>query len=186
MTIIEPGESLPSECINDFLTTVCSHLVVHKQFFVLPSKSAHDCRPIHTFSDSWRMTRGSDLKYCNKCIERNYITSFPPDRIYYHSNGTVLLNNDGILIGARCPKRIPPDIGQELLATYHQMEKHHPFLMRGKQVVNVCANFVVTGLKDDNNTKLKMSHSPMSDHSALFEMEMRIFLRHIYLSLGEI
>jgi hypothetical protein len=43
----------------------------------------------------------------------------------------------------------------------------------GKQVANVCANFVVTDLKENNNTKLKMSHSPMSDHSALFEMEMR-------------
>jgi hypothetical protein len=53
------------------------------------------------------------------------------------------------------------------------MEKHHPFFMRGKQVAKVCANFVVTGLKEDYDTKLKMSHSPMSDHSALFEMEMR-------------
>jgi hypothetical protein len=57
--------------------------------------------------------------------------------------------------------------------------------MRGKQVANVCANFVVTGLKEDNNTNLKMSHSPLSDHSALFEMKMRskirgILYRHIY------
>jgi hypothetical protein len=102
MTFIEPGESLPSEYINDFLITVCSHSVVHEQFSVLPSKSMSDCRPIHTFLDSLRMTRGSDLKYCNKCIERNYITSFPLDRIYYHSNGTVLLNNYGILIDAKC------------------------------------------------------------------------------------
>jgi hypothetical protein len=65
------------------------------------------------------------------------------------------------------------------------MEKHRPFLMRGKQVANVCANFVVTGLKEDNNTKPKMGHSPKSSRSALFEMVMRsklrgVFLRHIY------
>jgi hypothetical protein len=127
MTFIEPGESLPSECINDFLTTVCSHSVVHKQFSVLPGKSANDCRPIRMFLDSWRMTGGSDLKYCNKCVERNCIPSFPLDRTYYHSNGIVLLKNDGILSGARCSKRIPPDIGQEMLATYHQMENTVPF-----------------------------------------------------------
>jgi hypothetical protein len=72
-----------------------------------------------------------------------------------------------------------------MVAIYYQMENHRPFLMRGKQVANVCANFVVTGLKEDNNTKLKMGHSPKSSRPALFEMEMRsklrsVFLRHIY------
>jgi hypothetical protein len=81
------------------------------------------------------MTRGSDLKYCNKSVERNYITSFPQNRIYYHFNGTVLLKTDGILIGVRCSKQIPPDIGQEMLTIYCQMEKHRPFLMRGKKSV---------------------------------------------------
>jgi hypothetical protein len=104
MTFIEPHESVPDAYINDFLTTICSHSVVHKPFSVLPSKSANDCRPMHMFVDSRRMTRGSDLKYCNKNVERNCITSFPQNRMYYHSNGTVLLNTDGILSGARCSK----------------------------------------------------------------------------------
>ena len=65
------------------------------------------------------------------------------------------------------------------------MERHQPFLMRGKQVANVCANFVVTGLKEDQNTKLKMSHSPKNTGTALVEMEMHsklraMFLNHIY------
>ncbi len=51
--------------------------------------------------------------------------------------------------------------------------------------MNVCANFIIIGLKEDNNTKLKMGHSPKSSCSSLFEMEMRsklqgVFLRHIY------
>jgi len=57
--------------------------------------------------------------------------------------------------------------------------------MRGKDVANVCLNFVVTGLKQDLNTKLKMSHSPKNHKSALLEMEMRsklrgIFMKHVY------
>ena len=53
------------------------------------------------------------------------------------------------------------------------MERHRPFLMRGKQAAIVCANFVVTGLKEDQNTKLKMSHSPKNPGTPLVEMEMR-------------
>jgi hypothetical protein len=32
--------------------------------------------------------------------------------------------------------------------------------MHGDSVANVCSNFVVTGLKEDNNTKLLMQHVP--------------------------
>jgi hypothetical protein len=102
MTFIEHCVSVSSVCINDFLTTVCLHSVVHKPFSVLPSKSANDCRPMHTFFDSLRMTRGSDLKYCNKSVERNFITSFPQNRMYYHSNGTVLLNKDTLIYIPSC------------------------------------------------------------------------------------
>ena len=45
--------------------------------------------------------------------------------------------------------------------------------------------FVVTGLKQDLNTKLKMLHSPKNHKSASLEMEMRselraIFMKHVY------
>ncbi len=57
--------------------------------------------------------------------------------------------------------------------------------MQGKEVANVCANSVVTGYKEDLNTKLKMTHSSKNDKSALSDMEMRsklrsIFKEHIY------
>ena len=55
--------------------------------------------------------------------------------------------------------------------------------MRGKDVANVCSNFVVTGLKQDLNTKLKMSHSPKNHKSALLEMEMRSKFRGIFRKL---
>ncbi len=72
-----------------------------------------------------------------------------------------------------------------MLAVYHQMEKHFSFLMRGTQVGDFYTNFIVTGLKEDINTKLKIAHSPKLDKSAFFEMEMRskprgMFFRHIY------
>ena len=65
------------------------------------------------------------------------------------------------------------------------MEKHRPFLKRGVDVANVCANFVVTGIKQDNNTKLKMTHSPVSHRNAFPELQMReklcgLFIKHIY------
>jgi hypothetical protein len=53
------------------------------------------------------------------------------------------------------------------------MESHRPLLIRGKQVANVCAKFVFTGLKEDQNTKLKMLHAPKNEHTALMEIEMR-------------
>ena len=65
------------------------------------------------------------------------------------------------------------------------MELHRPYLLRGKDVTNVCANFVVTGLKEDLNTKLKMTHAAKYERFAHLDMEMRAKLRgilnnHIY------
>ena len=65
------------------------------------------------------------------------------------------------------------------------MELYRPYLLRGKEVTNVCANFVVTGLKEDLNTKLKMTHTAKSERSAHLDMEMRaklrgIFINHVY------
>jgi hypothetical protein len=101
-------------------------------------------------------------------------------------NGAVLQNTDGVLVGAMCNQSLPPNVLSELLAIYCQMEIHQQFLMQGKEVANVCANFVVTGCKEDLNTKLKMIHSPKDDKSALSDMKMRsksrsIFKKHICL-----
>ncbi len=85
----------------------------------------------------------------------------------------IILDSSGVLVGARCSKSIPNQIGLELLSIYNQMESHCPFFVRGKQVANVCANFVVSGLKEDQNTKLKMSHAPKNERTALMEKEMR-------------
>jgi hypothetical protein len=90
---------------------------------------------------------------------------------------SIIVNSNGILVGARCSKSIPDRIGSELLATSKLMEQHLPFLVRGKQVANLCANFVVTGLKEDQNMKLKMSHAPKNERSAFLELEMRSKLR---------
>ncbi len=58
------------------------------------------------------------------------------------------------------------------------MEKHCPFLKCGV-AANVCANFVITGIKLDINTKLKMTHSPKSPKNAYPEMQS-IIQYHIY------
>ncbi len=140
---------------------------------------------MNTFIDSPTMTRGLALKFCNKISEYQFITSIGSDFTVQHRNGTVLQNTDGVLVGAMCSQSLAPNVLSDLLAIYRQMEIHCQFLMQGKEVANICANFVVTSCKADLNTKLKMTHSPKDDKSALSDMEMRsklrsIFKKHIY------
>jgi hypothetical protein len=185
MTFEETKTAIPEQCINDFLTAVRSPPVKHKQFSLLPSKSSLDIYPMNTFIDSPTMTRGLALKFCNKITEYQFVTSIGSDCIVRHKNGTVLQNTDGVLVGAMCSQSLPQNVQSELLVIYCQMEIHRQFLMRGKEVANVCANFIVTGYKEDLNTKLKMTHSPKDDKSAISDMEMRgklrsIFKKHIY------
>jgi len=185
MTFIKPNSPIPTKFQNDFLTTVREPLVSHKAMLRLPSTKTSHSFPIHQFLDSPTMTCGSELRFCSRVSEKQYITSFPQGRLLRHANGTVLLDSNGILIGARCSKSLHSKFTDELLLVYNQMELYRPYLLRGKEVTNVCANFVVTGLKEDLNTKLKMTHTSKCDRSAHLDMEMRaklrgIFLKHIY------
>jgi len=129
------------------------------------------------------MTKGSQLKFCCCANENQFVTSFEHNQILRHSTGTVLQDSNGTLLGARCSASVSKNISHELLKIYNQMELHRCFLMRGKDVANVSSNFVVTGLKQDLNTKLKMSHSPKNHKSALLEMEMRSKFRGIFRKL---
>jgi hypothetical protein len=188
ITFIPPSSPIPTASVNNFLTTIRNPPVDHEMFSVLPVTSSSAIYSINSFLDLPTMTRGSPLKFCNKSPEAQFITSFPPGRVIWHTNGSIIVSSNGILVSARCSKSIPDRIGSELLATYKQMEQHQPFLVRGKQVANVCADFVVTGLKEDQNTKLKMSHAPKNECSAFLELEMRsklrgLFMKHIYLTI---
>jgi hypothetical protein len=140
MTFLQPDTSIPRKYMNNFLTTIWhEHPVSHQEFSVLPTRNSSDSYQVDTFKDSPTMTRASILKFCNKCPEgKQYITLFPPIRVVQHPNGTVLLNSNCILIGARCSKTISDNTGHELLLIYQEMERHRPFLTRGKQVANVC------------------------------------------------
>ena len=82
----------------------------------------------------------------------------PRESVVRHEGGTVLMR-DGVLHGARCSERVAPEISRELVNCYMDMEKYREFLQRGKEVANVCGNFVVTGFKSDLNTKLYMTHN---------------------------
>ena len=76
-------------------------------------------------------------------------------------------------MGARGSSSLSANISAELYNIYRQMEMYQPFLLRDVDVANVCANFVVTGVKQDNDTKLKMPHLPKSEKHAYPEMKMR-------------
>ena len=93
----------------------------------------------------------------------------------------MLKNNDDMIIGARC-YTLNQQVLNEMKLVYDEIEKHRPFLTRGNAVANVCANFAVTGLKQDNNTKLLMTHVPRSKDAsdAYQEMQMRSKLRGIF------
>ena len=185
MTSKEPEDPIQSNCMYDFLTTTRNPQVMHQKFIQTPTIDQSHVWQMGSFHDSPSMTKGSPLRFCNRCDEIQFITSFEKNRILRHSAGTVLKDSNGILLGARCSGSIGAFIANELIDIYKQMELHRSFLMRGKDVANVCANFVVTGLKQDLNTKLKMSHSPKNSKSAPLEMEMRsklrgIFMKHVY------
>ena len=104
----------------------------------------------------------TQLKFCCRKSVKQYITLISSARIICHDGGTVI-HKDGVLIGARCSASIPSNITHELLLMCDELEELCPFLLRGIDVANVCTNFVVTGLKEDQNTKLKMTHSPKND-----------------------
>jgi hypothetical protein len=61
------------------------------------------------------------------------------------------------------------------------MEVTQKYLMRGDSVANVCSNFVVTGLKEDNSPKLIMSHVPKKSTTAERELHMRSKLWSIFI-----
>jgi hypothetical protein len=126
MTFIQPDTPIPREYMNDFLTTIRHERpVTHKKISVIPTTSSSHSYQVDIFKDSPTMTRASILKFCNNCPEEQYITSFLPNRVVRHQNGTVLLNSNRILIGARCSKKISNKTGHELLLIYQEME--HPF-----------------------------------------------------------
>ena len=107
MTFIQPATPIPSNFVNDFLTTIRYLLVSHQQMSHLPSSKPSHSFPVNQFNDSPTMTCGSELRFCSCVSELQYITSFPQGRLLCHSNGTVLVDSDGILIGARCSKSLP-------------------------------------------------------------------------------
>ncbi len=188
MTFILPSASLFKGGVNNFITTIHYPLAIHEIFSLLPVTSSSTSHPMNSFHDSPTMTRACPLKFCCKSPEVQYVTSFPPNSVIRHDSGSVILDSSGVLVGARCSKIMPNQIGLELLSIYNQMESPCSFLVKGKQVANVCANFVVSGLKEDHNTKLKMSHAPKSERTALMEMEMRcklqaLFMCNIYLTI---
>jgi hypothetical protein len=160
MSFEEPKAAIPRTLLNDFLTTVLSSLVKHKTFSVLPSTFSTNNCPMNTCVHSLLTTRGSALKFCNMICECQFVTSIGSNVIVRHMYGTALQNSNGELVDARCSQNLPHIVPPELLAIFRQIEKHCPFSTQGKEVANVCANFVVTCFKEDNNTKLKMTHSP--------------------------
>ena len=169
---------------RDFLTTVRSPPVEHVPFAAATSTSKDDVRPMGTFTDSPLMSRGVDLKFSCTNAMPHHITSMPEGSVVRHEGGTVLMR-DGVLHGARCSEQLPKQISSELVGCYREMERCREFLQRGKEVANVCGNFVVTGFKQDLNTKLYMTHHSKAPEIAFPELQVRarlkrLFLRYVY------
>ena len=179
MTSVPPDDPISSQCIYDFQTTISTPPVLHQQFSQCPKTLQHHSWPIGKFLDSPSMTMGSPLKFCCRGKENQFVTLFEQNQIFRHTTGTVIQDSHGILLGARCWGTIGKIISNELFKLYNQMELHRYFLMRGNNVANVCSNVVVTGLKQDLSTKLKMSHTPKNLKSAFLEMKMQSKLRGI-------
>ena len=153
-----PMEALDAEAAGDFITTIREPPVAHQPFAAMPTTSTSDVRPRGTFGDAPFMTAQTELKFCCVEAEQQYVTSMGMDRVIRHAEGTALLNRNGVLVAARASSTLEPNVSRELLRVYWEMEKHRPFLQRGKAVANVCCNFVVSGTKSQNNTKLLAAH----------------------------
>ena len=163
--------------MNDFITTRRSPLGRHKKIKAKQSKSG--VWALNSFKDSPTMTVGTPLKFLFKQDpEQHYVSSFPTGQIIRHENGTVLVDEKrDIIVGARCSQQISQATLDELMLVYKQIKEIRNFLVRGKEVANVCVNFAVTGLKQDNNTKLLMPHHPKKDMIAFQEQQMRMKLK---------
>ena len=172
---------VPHAYTRDFLTSVRSPMVEHLPFSSHTTTSKNDLRPLGTFTDSPLMSRGMDLKFSCTQAEELFITSIPSNRIVRHAHGTVLIDPSGLLAGARCSTQLGEVVCGELLQCFFEMERVRDFLQRGKEVANVCANYVVTGLKCDLNTKLIMTHHARDTDIAHPESQMRLKLKRLFL-----
>ena len=132
------------------------------------------------FTDSPLMTRGAHLNYSCTWVGQNYISSIPSSHVLRHDGGTVLLDDAGMLHGARCSSTLDPVVTSELLKVHWEMERRLGFLQRGKEVSNVCGSFNVFGKKCDLNTKLSMTHTPGKE-GASAEVQARLKLRRLFL-----
>ena len=119
---------IPSHAMSEFLTTLREPTVIHEKFRATPKASG--VFPIGSFVDSTFMTTGSKLIFqCTKS-EPQYLTSFPRDRIVQHVKGSVLLDSQSMLVGARCSTSLLCPTLEELYNVYCEMEVRRSFLKR--------------------------------------------------------
>jgi hypothetical protein len=155
MFMVEEAKMRGMNVANDILTTIRNPQVQHLPFSRIPVRGGRNEWARGNILDSPQMSCGANLEFCSNIPAGHYISSFPLESLLCHPEGTVLLGYNGELVGARCSSSLSANISVELYNIYRQMEMYWPFLLQGADVANVCVNFVVTGMKQDNNTKLK-------------------------------
>ena len=147
MKHLSPGILIPKERICDFLTTIGNPQVHHLPFSRIPVRGVGNELARGTVLDSLQISHGAKHKFCSKIPAQYYISSIPLESLIHHTEGTILLGYNGELVGARCSSSLSANISSKLYSIYRQIEMYRPFLLQGVDVANVCANFVVTGVK---------------------------------------
>ena len=86
------------------------------------------------------------------------------------------------MVAGRCPQQLPVEVREELWLVHREIAQFNDFLQRGKGVANVCVDFKVTGVKCDQNTRLKMAHSDagLAPELALRAHQSRLKLAALY------
>lgn len=181
---VEPA--LPSDQLRDFITTLrggeprAVFETVSTSQASEESKHPPGCLPEARFLPSHALyvvskTRAHDL----------FITSLPASSVIHHPEGTTLWRGE-VLLAARLPDvaRLPQRITDDLLRIYFQLETIRPFLVRGADVANVCQNFVITGLKCDNNSRLCLPHVHSDQHTQTqarmaWNKLRKVFIRYV-------
>ena len=169
---------------HDFLSTIRRSDTQRVSIRAVQSSSKEDVRPQGTFSDAPTMTRDFDLKYSSSRPSPQHISVWEAEHcLIHHVEGTVLWDGDTVVAG-RVPDydRLSDKARAELVKVSNEVRAHNKFLQRGSEVANICVDFVVCGVKCDQNTRLVMAHANHADSVATASraMHARLKLRCLF------
>ena len=162
--------------LTDFISTL-PRQHGRQQMAAWPVEAVSDARPIGSFDDAPYVTDFRELKFsmtgATLLMAPFQVSRMPVERVVRDELGTAIFQ-DGVLVAGRARQQLDPKYCRELINIYRELDVLRPFLQRGVGVANVCANFVATGFKCDQNTRQCLVHNPACGHDGSDESIRRV------------